>query len=512
SRRAELNLKLAKALHQSGFGERAKEAATTALVHYESTDTQRAAQICLDLAQLCFDLSDYAAVGQFAQRALALIDGDPTDPIFFAAQVELMALHTHSWDPEKARYHMKQAELFVGSPPVAAKIRFLQSKTAIEACTGFPERALDQTKAGAALAATSNDFRSALRIWDSFATGMAQIGEREYALLGFDEAQGIVDRHNVGGLSARWLSIDLAQAQLQFGDLQKASQLVEQALAAGIDLPAFRLAVAETGILAGLWLEHEDLVVRCAQPDLVDFALQSSDAAALCALASYVEWHAAQGRPGEARALLRRAVAAHQAIKSKTGPGDIYKLLVSMAAHGDDDDARQSRTILEQTARTLIVRSSPAYLALIDAYIIARTSNRSKDEMNEPALEAARMFSEIGWPHYQAQALELAGKKEEALFTYRSIGDVRDAKRLESALAPPTRHGRAANELTAREREILELMLTGQTNRAIAQTLVISERTVENHVSAILAKCQVASRAELIAKRKGTPTLKGDSS
>jgi DNA-binding NarL/FixJ family response regulator len=44
------------------------------------------------------------------------------------------------------------------------------------------------------------------------------------------------------------------------------------------------------------------------------------------------------------------------------------------------------------------------------------------------------------------------------------------------------------DELTPREREVLALMAEGRTNRAIAEDLVVSERAVERHVTAIFAK------------------------
>lgn len=57
-------------------------------------------------------------------------------------------------------------------------------------------------------------------------------------------------------------------------------------------------------------------------------------------------------------------------------------------------------------------------------------------------------------------------------------------------------------ELTAREREILALIAQGDTNAMIAQTLVISLKTVRNHVSNILNKLQVADRTQAVIRAR----------
>jgi DNA-binding NarL/FixJ family response regulator len=55
-------------------------------------------------------------------------------------------------------------------------------------------------------------------------------------------------------------------------------------------------------------------------------------------------------------------------------------------------------------------------------------------------------------------------------------------------------------ELTARERELLSLIAQGHNNAVIAAKLVISPKTVSNHITNILSKLQVADRAEAIIK------------
>ncbi|MFT4415342.1 response regulator [Fredinandcohnia humi] len=58
------------------------------------------------------------------------------------------------------------------------------------------------------------------------------------------------------------------------------------------------------------------------------------------------------------------------------------------------------------------------------------------------------------------------------------------------------------SELTAREREILDLIARGYKNAEIAENLFLSPSTVRNHITNILSKLQVADRAEAIQKAK----------
>ncbi len=61
------------------------------------------------------------------------------------------------------------------------------------------------------------------------------------------------------------------------------------------------------------------------------------------------------------------------------------------------------------------------------------------------------------------------------------------------------------NQLTEREREVLRLAAEGHTTQEIADTLVISPKTVEGHKTSLMAKLGIQNRTELIkyALRKG---------
>jgi DNA-binding NarL/FixJ family response regulator len=66
--------------------------------------------------------------------------------------------------------------------------------------------------------------------------------------------------------------------------------------------------------------------------------------------------------------------------------------------------------------------------------------------------------------------------------------------------ARPSVQSRIFPELTEREAEILTLIAHGRTNQEIAELLVLSLKTVRNHVSNIFSKLQVADRAQAILR------------
>jgi len=128
---------------------------------------------------------------------------------------------------------------------------------------------------------------------------------------------------------------------------------------------------------------------------------------------------------------------------------------------------------------------------------------------------AARGWDEIGMPYEAALACYDSGTEaglREAMTRFEALGahaaveaTRREMRRIGVRSIPSG--ARAATRahplgLTRREAEVLERICAGRTNAEISAELFVSPRTVDHHVSAVLAKLGVPSRAAAAAEAK----------
>jgi len=126
-----------------------------------------------------------------------------------------------------------------------------------------------------------------------------------------------------------------------------------------------------------------------------------------------------------------------------------------------------------------------------------------------PPTEAARAWDDLGCPYEAASALALSGAAEplaEALRRFERLGARpaadQTARRLRDLGIRTRRRSTLAHQdgLTARQADVLALLREGLGNKAIAERLSLSPKTVDHHVSAILAKLGVRSRQEAASR------------
>jgi ATP/maltotriose-dependent transcriptional regulator MalT len=211
----------------------------------------------------------------------------------------------------------------------------------------------------------------------------------------------------------------------------------------------------------------------------------------------------AQGRTDAACAAIRRLTSATGDRLRRARLLPAY--LEIMLAIGDVEDARPARDELQELADVFdtddlraVVAQADGAIALIEGHAHAALDplRRAFEHWQrlEAPYEAARVRVLIG------EACRALGDDEAARLEHKSarseferLGAQPELVRMDAPdmLGQPT----PGHPLTARELQVLRLISSGHTNKEIASELCLSERTIDRHVSNILSKLEVPTRA-----------------
>ena len=180
-----------------------------------------------------------------------------------------------------------------------------------------------------------------------------------------------------------------------------------------------------------------------------------------------------------------------------------------MLAAGDIEEARRAARELEEIAAALDIEVLSAIAAhAVGAVLLAEGNAQSA---LAPLRQAFAVWQQVGAPYIAARIRVLMGLAcrdlgdhdgaalafDAARRVFDELGAAPDVARLDGLRQGARR--KASDGLTARELEVLGLVATGKTNKAIARVLSLSEKTVDRHLSNILTKLDVPSRAAATA-------------
>ncbi|MGY4540510.1 DNA-binding CsgD family transcriptional regulator [Arthrobacter sp. UYNi723] len=216
----------------------------------------------------------------------------------------------------------------------------------------------------------------------------------------------------------------------------------------------------------------------------------------------------ARGNAQQAQAMIRRAAAAADVATRR----NMLPALVEIELVASDlEAARQGFQELEALASECSMPMIRAVAGQADGAV--RLADGDPSAALKPLREAWRLWQELGVPYEAARCQALAGS------ACRALGDEASALMyLEAAHAALLDLGAApaatwaasllhegmldsgatpgtAGLLTRRELEVLQMVATGKSNRAIAGELYLSEKTVARHVSNIFLKLGLSSRS-----------------
>jgi DNA-binding CsgD family transcriptional regulator len=179
-----------------------------------------------------------------------------------------------------------------------------------------------------------------------------------------------------------------------------------------------------------------------------------------------------------------------------------------MLTAGDLDEARVASRELQETAASLDTDVLVAIAAHAQGSIELAQGN--PQGVLEPARRAFGIWQQTGAPYLAARLRVLLARACIALGdaegarlelhcareVFEKLGAAPDIAAVDALGKPETATGRG---LTMRELQVLRLLATGKTNKAIARELSLSEKTVDRHVSNIFGKTGVATRAAATA-------------
>jgi DNA-binding NarL/FixJ family response regulator len=201
--------------------------------------------------------------------------------------------------------------------------------------------------------------------------------------------------------------------------------------------------------------------------------------------------------------------------RAEPGPDGAAALGLLVEAHlasRDHDAASATAGLLAAYAEEYPGDLAAAYLDLARG----RTAAADDEHATRDLRSAVERFSRLGLPLETARARLLLARAtaarqpdaaiveaRAALASLDRLGAVADADEAAALLRSWGVGGRTGprnvGRLTRREREVLDLIGHGLSNREIAERLVISTRTAAHHVSSVLLKLQLRNRAEAAA-------------
>lgn len=271
--------------------------------------------------------------------------------------------------------------------------------------------------------------------------------------------------------SAKGMSYAFAQQLAQVtGDATQLPADADELLAA---VPALAIVAVSRPVLALVQGRRDDAAAlyETVRPMAADSGFLNQNPAVALLLLPLVEAFGDRDTAG----LLARHFAAFPAIVS--GGAGVYC-----------SDATQS---WQARAAALLGQHDDAARWFEEAITIdTRTGARPYVALNRLAL--AEVLLATGTDVAKAETLAHQGRAEA-----RRLGMRTAARHAEDLLGQVRAARRAADPLTAREREITALLADSLSNRQIADRLVLSERTVESHVRSILAKLGLTNRMQV---------------
>jgi DNA-binding NarL/FixJ family response regulator/tetratricopeptide (TPR) repeat protein len=356
------------------------------------------------------------------------------------------------------------------------RVRYLVQRGFVDAYLGHEKSAFENFER--AIAEADNSVESYLigSIWHNYAYASMVLGRTEFAKTCFERALLVVRKNNIAWQIPQEC-LHYARLLARMGQFAPAHEHLLDALSYNAGAPVVDGTFAAAGIPIALHVNDAVALTKCARINAIDRVFASGEPSRIGGIAAaFAALYVAQGNLHKAKALLRRAVKAIMGDFS-----DAWGFPLAIVRYGAMNDIPYARRLLQLRAALPCAPVAKAYLEIFDAFAALRKRHIAKAYVH--ARDAAS----------QLDSLQLHADADLA----RSILP-------EEERSPSVRYRHekpfsdVSTTLSDREREVAALMLKGLTNRAIAETLDIKERTVEAHMTSIMSRLRVRSRYQLM--------------
>ncbi len=534
--KADLIRLLAETCKELGDHDRANALMLEALCLVDDrTDRLLASRVYSSYVTLCAEFEGQLTHEEAVARAVSYAEGAPSEELA-TALTKLAHWHERFERVQTARPYIDRAiEVAAAVPAPIVESGALQQRGWILHRLGFIDEAM--TDFGDAHAAAVRGGSVAEALWSE----LHRIG---LLVDGLDPARGIALarelRTRARGLGipeiAAGAALIVVHGLISAGELDEADLLLAELVEEGMSpdnhrcrVARARLLTAQGDVAAALPLERAFMELCHSVAVLPEY----------WEIQQHIEVLVGNGLTHEALDVAREYAVvlgdAEAAVSNAGTAGFVYfALLAARAAGLPADDS------LAATAGDLLDRASPAIteqsLGCVTGtfYLIAHA--RRADLAGEPSVDAWRAAvaacKRVGAGHALKPRLDLvaslltAGQRDEVRTLLPDVwaqAQAMGAHAVASEAARTARRNRIPlpeddqqlsrlDVLTAREREVLDVLVTGATNRVIAERLFISEKTVSVHVTNLMAKLGVSHRGEAAALARDLAWTAEDSS
>lgn len=395
----------------------------------------------------------------------------------FSARVSLATYYANRPDIAAARVELSLADAMRQGRTTTEEIR-LESARATTAVYAGDEPWLPAATHALELARTHAEPETLAITSMTFAAMTREQGRGDLSGDALRRAIALADENGMTVIAA-YARCDLVQELALRGRLREAHAVLLEAIALHVGAKIVRTLLGAYGLPVLVDLQETSNIATVLDSDLLESCIDSNEQFRLASIAAayaYVAWMS--DRPDDARAIVARALAKLDSPQYISGP------LLMLARCGSPEHVFHVRDILN--------KSSSSGIAVVHRALVEAMALRISGDEGAAKVQAERALAKAqsaDAPLLAAYALELLDRLDEAKARYAQCGAVAHLRRLAA---------KESGTLTRREMEVAALLKRGLANRAIAEALVLSERTVEHHVASIYAKLGVRTRAEFL--------------